>query len=163
MSSIYSSPIEPLAQAFYDAMHNQFPDVQYYDRDWKKYREWQDEHFNKLSNDEKRVLLDRERKTGIPMEPEYCNKLKTRRPSKHEIKVYAMFPQLWGSTALGFGGIGGAAMTTEYTIIFECFGKYAVYYGHSFAYMVEYPNQKFYDDISGRNIASVSSKGKYND
>lgn len=28
-----------------------------------------------------------------------------------------MFPQAWGSTSLGFGGIGGQAMTSAYTTV----------------------------------------------
>ena len=35
---------------------------------------------------------------------------KTRRPDMRDIEV-RMFPETWPSTALGFGGVGGAAMT----------------------------------------------------
>lgn len=33
-----------------------------------------------------------------------------------EFEFY-MFPQAWGSTSLGFGGIGGQAMTSAYTTV----------------------------------------------
>lgn len=49
-----------------------------------------------------------------------------------------MFPQTWGSTALGFGGVGGQAITGAYTVIVECHrtGNRAVYFGGRFAYLV---------------------------
>lgn len=39
-----------------------------------------------------------------------------RRPNYDDVEVY-MFKETWGSTALGYGGIGGAAMTPAYTVI----------------------------------------------
>lgn len=38
------------------------------------------------------------------------------RPRPDELEVY-VFPELWSSTALGYGGMGGQAMTTAYTVI----------------------------------------------
>jgi hypothetical protein len=54
-----------------------------------------------------------------------------------------MFRQTWGSTALGFGGIGGMAITPAYTVIVSCDRSHAsaVYFGGRFAYLVEYANQ----------------------
>lgn len=52
--------------------------------------------------------------------------------------VRAFFPQLWGSTALGFGGIGGASMTTAYTIVIEGpEGSQAVYWHGLHAYNID--------------------------
>ena len=34
-----------------------------------------------------------------------------------EFEVISVFSQTWGSTALGFGGIGGQAITSAYTTI----------------------------------------------
>lgn len=60
-----------------------------------------------------------------------------RRPMPEECKVYAMFAETWGSTALGFGGLGGAAMTPAYTVVIEGpGGEYAVYWHGRFAYLV---------------------------
>lgn len=62
--------------------------------------------------------------------------------SHHPENLYwYSFPQTWGSTALGFGGIGGAAMTTAQTVVVFTYGapigKAAVYFGGRFAYLVE--------------------------
>lgn len=42
-----------------------------------------------------------------------------RRPYKREVEVYS-FPETWGSTALGYGGVGGHAMTTAQAVIITC-------------------------------------------
>lgn len=73
------------------------------------------------------------------------------------------FPQTWGSTALGFGGMGGQAMTTANTYVFipqyanqKCF----VYFGSRFAYAVPY-SEKFMEDVRKGNMVSVMRSGKY--
>ena len=51
-----------------------------------------------------------------------------------------MFEQTWGSTALGFGGMGGQAMTTANTYVFvpvTCNQNAFVYFGGQFAYEAE--------------------------
>jgi len=86
------------------------------------------------------------------------------RPSRHDIEV-TMFPQMWGSTALGYGGIGGAAMTTAYTVIIRTAGCWAVYFGPGgrLAYKIldsEFTKptgiDQFKYDIEKHNMASVS-------
>lgn len=60
-----------------------------------------------------------------------------RRPDVSECRVRAMFTQTWGSTALGFGGLGGAAMTSAYTLVIEGpQGDLAVYWNGRFGYRV---------------------------
>jgi len=56
--------------------------------------------------------------------------------------LIAMFPQMWGSTALGFGGMGGAAMTTAYTIVMgtDYSRLYSVYFNGRYAYCAELTN-----------------------
>ena len=73
------------------------------------------------------------------------------------------FEQVWGSTSLGFGGIGGQAMTTARTYVFvpingsrTCF----VYFAGKFAYKVNY-SEKFMEDVSKCNMASVAMSRKY--
>lgn len=73
------------------------------------------------------------------------------------------FEQVWGSTSLGFGGIGGQAMTTARTYVFvpingsrKCF----VYFAGKFAYKVNY-SEEFMEDVSKCNMASVAMSGKY--
>lgn len=53
-----------------------------------------------------------------------------------DINVH-MIKQMWGSTAGGWGGIGGSAMTSSYTIVIEpARGKAIfVYYGATLAYI----------------------------
>ena len=74
-----------------------------------------------------------------------------------------MFEQLWSSTALGFGGLGGDAMTTAMTYVFvpqiegeDCI----VYFAGKFAYKAPY-NRTFMDDVAKRRIEPVCKSIKY--
>lgn len=69
-----------------------------------------------------------------------------RRPQISEIEVYS-FPQTWGSTALGFGGIGGSAMTTALTVIVMHGVEACVYFGGEFAYRIDDINHVFRSDM----------------
>ena len=77
--------------------------------------------------------------------------------------VLHTFEQTWGSTALGFGGVGGQAMTSATTYVFipivinqKCF----VYFAGRFAYAVDY-SEKFMEDVLKCDMASVADSGKY--
>jgi len=83
-----------------------------------------------------------------------------RRPASHEVEVYS-FPQTWGSTALGFGGIGGAAMTTAQTTVCVHHRSAAVYFSRRLAYKVSNINATFMADVHGHNMASCGQAGKY--
>jgi hypothetical protein len=91
----------------------------------------------------------------------------TRRPWQgRDFWVYAMFPQTWGSTALGHGGMGGASMTTAYTIILECYHtqEYLVYFGGQLCYKVDRRSKNlevFMKDVAERNLASNKQSEKY--
>lgn len=87
-------------------------------------------------------------------------------PQEHltvnDFDIY-IFQQIWGSTALGFGGIGGQAMTSAYTYVFipvnvnqNCF----VYFDGRFAYEAPY-SDTFMEDVINHNMESVARKGKY--
>jgi hypothetical protein len=79
-----------------------------------------------------------------------------------DFKLYT-FEQIWGSTALGFGGIGGQALTSARTYVFvpvNCNQKCFVYFGDRFAYKVDY-SQKFMDDVLDGNMESVARSVKY--
>ena len=80
-----------------------------------------------------------------------------------EIEMY-MFPQMWGSTALGFGGFGGQAMTSAYTTVVNdvAYGYYGVFFGEKLAYLITEPNDKFFEDLKNQKMASVSECKKYN-
>lgn len=77
--------------------------------------------------------------------------------------VMNMFPQTWGSTALGFGGIGGQAMTTAYTTVVEDYnsGWVGVFFGERLAYKIKNPNRRFYDDIANGKMVEVAKCGVY--
>ena len=85
------------------------------------------------------------------------------RPSIDDFEMYT-FEQIWGSTALGFGGIGGQAITSARTYVFVPLTtfdqKCIVYFGSRFAYAVDY-SRKFMDDVQACNMASVSMSVKY--
>ena len=74
-----------------------------------------------------------------------------------------MFMQTWGSTALGFGGIGGQAMTSAYTtIVSEVYsGWVGVFFGESLAYKINNPNQKFYEDVRDNNMQPTYKASVY--
>lgn len=57
------------------------------------------------------------------------------RPDESCVEVYAMFAETWASTALGFGGMGGSAMTTAYTVVLMVDQVHLlVYWGGRYAY-----------------------------
>ena len=89
-----------------------------------------------------------------------------RRPTVRDFWVYAMFPQTWGSTALGHGGMGGAAVTTAYTIVLECYStqEFLVYFGGQMCYKVSRRSKNlntFVEDCRNRNLASKRDSEKY--
>lgn len=84
---------------------------------------------------------------------------KERRPFEDEIKCYH-FPQTWGSTALGFGGMGGAAMTTAYTTVVILNSHAAVFFNGGWAYTV--PTSKlFWEDLFHQRVVAVHHSNKY--
>ena len=124
------NPIQSLAQALAHAQYEGFPEYEYQDRDW--------EHYHKTKED-KRIT-------------------KRSRHSPRDLIVHAMFPQTWSSTALGFGGVGGQAMTPAYTVIIEsdyCLG-FCVYFNGRFAYRIEKPNEHFFGDIIHQQMREVA-------
>lgn len=79
-----------------------------------------------------------------------------------ELKFY-MFPQVWGDTSLGFGGIGGQVITSAYTtvVVDEYTEWCGVFFGDRLAYVILKPNWMFYADLQNANMESVSKCGKY--
>lgn len=134
------NPLVSLQQAIAHAEYKGFSDIDYDIIDWKHYRD---------TGEQKRV----------------SNK---RRPNIHDFNVYAMFPQTWGSTALGHGGIGGAAMTPAYTIVLECMHtkEFLVYFGGTFCYKVNHDSKNieiFFEDCKNQNLSSKKDSVKYID
>ena len=95
----------------------------------------------------------------LPYRFDYSN---NSNPTLDDFELHT-FEQTWGSTALGFGGVGGQAMTSATTYVFipivinqKCF----VYFAGRFAYAVDY-SEKFMKDVLGCNVAPVYESGKY--
>ena len=83
--------------------------------------------------------------------------------SRIESSVYDIFvfTQTWGSTALGFGGIGGAAMTTSWThVVLTSDGRYHIFFDGKYAYSVENPTEEFKHDLEIRFMKSVEESSK---
>ena len=82
----------------------------------------------------------------------------------YQLSVYS-FPQMWGSTAIGLGDVGGQAITTVPTTVVEADTSkgyvYYVFFSSHFAYKVERPNKKLMEDIRKQRMARVSERGKY--
>ena len=88
--------------------------------------------------------------------------VKKTRHTEYNLTVKAMFPQVWGSTAMGFGGIGGAAITTAYTTVVESDidASCCVYFGGQFAYCIERPNEQFFEDLMKQQMTKVTGAKK---
>ena len=83
-----------------------------------------------------------------------------RRPRVDEVDVFH-FPQTWGSTSLGFGGMGGAMITKAYTTVVVLQRKHAVvFFNGCFAYKTT-TNDEFYSDLKNFRMASVYKSDKY--
>lgn len=84
-----------------------------------------------------------------------------------------VFPQTWASTALGFGGFGGSAMTKAYTTVMRLYlyprsytttntiehepEIFGIFFDDRFAYIVngDHASDEFFDDLNHRNMTSV--------
>lgn len=75
----------------------------------------------------------------------------------------SVFPQVWESTALGFEGFGGQAITTAYTTVAvePRHETYAVFFDNSFAYILKAPNHKFFRDLTNHRMARVAEYKNY--
>lgn len=77
----------------------------------------------------------------------------------HRFRMY-VFPQTWSSTALGFDGCGGQAITEAYTTVVEMTWDdfdtrkksndkiYAVFFNGKFAYICFNPTEIFFEDLN---------------
>jgi hypothetical protein len=132
------NPLRDLHDAMAHAQYVGFKDIEYETRDWEEYRKTQKD-------------------IRVPA---------IRRPTERDFSVYTMFTQTWGSTALGHGGMGGAAMTTAYTIVLVCYAtqEFLVYFGGQWCYTVSRtsPNlDKFIEDCKSHCLVSKRESTKY--
>lgn len=103
-----------------------------------------------------RELLNIE--SDLPYRLDYSNE----RPTIENFELHT-FTQVWGSTALGFGGIGGQAITVARTYVFvpiACNQKCIIYFGDRFAYKADWC-EALKEDIDNHNVESVDRAGKY--
>lgn len=132
------NPITDLANCIAHAQYVGFSDIEYETRDWDEWHKTQ-----------KDVMIPSKR-----------------RPTTRDFGVYAMFSQTWGSTALGHGGMGGAAMTTAYTVVLECYTtqEFLVYFGGEMCYKVDRRGKNlsaFLEDCKNRCLVSKRESEKY--
>lgn len=154
------NPIAAVAAALHAARLRDLPTIVYLDRDWDRHREW----FSALTPQQRARIHDKERASGEAQGPTVERR---RRPTEQECLV-TVFPQLWGSTALGYGGIGGSAMTTAYTIVVEApvVGQRAIYFGASgrLAYLVPIGGdheEVFLRAVAERSLPSVRDAASF--
>lgn len=86
-----------------------------------------------------------------------------------ELKAY-VFPQMWGSTSLGFdvdenGGamFGGQMMTEAYTTVFyePITETYLVFFGDKICYQVQNANDKFLHDLKKGTLKPLSKAKQF--
>lgn len=141
------NPLRDLHEAMAHAQYEGFSDIEYETRDFEKIRA------AKTAEEKAQAL--------------HATTPATRRPySGRDFWVYAMFPQTWGSTALGHGGMGGAAVTTAYTVVLECqhTQEFLVYFGGIFCYAVSRQSKnidRFLEDCKNHRLASKRESTKY--
>lgn len=152
------SPLDVLHRALASATHCDLPAVKMYRRD----------HLarSNLSEAERTECERREKDLGAQGFTAWPGEWVDRALDVSEISIHAMFPQSWGSTALGFGGMGGSAMTDAYTTVLSGpDGDLAVYFNGRFAYLLPRPAKDkpqrpaqraaFLSDLAARNLADV--------
>lgn len=91
---------------------------------------------------------------------EFVERLKKVReddPYKSVDLVLHTFPQMWGSTALGFDVIGGQAMTEAYTTVVHerVTNIYIIFFGEKPCYSLVDPTKEFFEDLKNLRIAGI--------
>jgi hypothetical protein len=71
------------------------------------------------------------------------------------------FPQVWSSTALGFGGIGGAAITEAYTTVVVLNDVACVYFDGRLAYRIDDFNDTFIEHLKNQKMNDCLHKDEY--
>jgi len=138
------NPITDLADCIAHAQYAGFSDIHYETRDFEKIRAAK-------TAEEKAAAL-------------HATTPAHRRPTTRDFGVYNFFDQTWGSTSLGHGGMGGAAVTTAYTVILYCMStqEFLVYFGGSYCYTIKGRNEAFLEDCKNRCVAGKrEAKTKY--
>lgn len=88
-------------------------------------------------------------------------------PSEQDIALWAMFPQTWGDTSLGFGGMAGQSMTEAFTVVLMAdHAWFLVYWGGLFGYRLDLRDPKFdrdafFADLAAQRTAAQAERFKY--
>lgn len=144
-----TNPVQVLANVTAKATYTKvFPDINYWSRNF--------EATAKMNVSELKALGNHNYETHP-----HLWIAKERNPTTYDFSVVGFFPQTWGSTALGFGGIGGAAVTTAYTVVLKMNNYYAVFFSDSLAYTIQDPKPQFFEDMKNQRMASVSNSSAY--
>lgn len=77
-----------------------------------------------------------------------------------EAKVLS-WPQVWSTTTMGFGGIGGAMMTWAQTVVLHVGQRYLVYHGGRFAYRIESASPSFRNCLEVRKLAGQHDREEW--
>jgi hypothetical protein len=82
-------------------------------------------------------------------------------PERPDVKIYS-FIQNWPSTALGFPGIGGSAITgANTTVVYSLWtGETCTYFNGRFAYYVCNPNELFWELLDEQNMPPIGQHHK---
>lgn len=100
-------------------------------------------------------LLEYKAREALINNPNFCE--------RHDVKKWRfdfeahVFPQVWGSTALGFDGWGGQSFTKAYTTVMHEVGSdfFCVFFDARLAYTVFDAKGEFFEDLKNRDLASV--------
>lgn len=69
------------------------------------------------------------------------------------LDVYS-WPQVWGNTACGFGGMAGQGITSAQTVVVldTLYYHYHVYHNGRHAYTIKRPTDKFFEDFHNHRL-----------
>ena len=99
------------------------------------------------------------------LQDKFYNQIKENEYFKSHLPYFTvyMFPQTWSSTALGFIGWGGQAITTAHTTVIceRSLNYYGVFFDEELAYFIKNPNDKFFDDLRKMQMSDVAHSGTY--
>jgi hypothetical protein len=80
---------------------------------------------------------------------------------RRECRVVS-WPQTWGSTACGFGGMGGCMMTTaQTTVIVGPLGDVAVYHAGRLARHIVAPTDAFWDAMMKQQLPGAARRADW--
>lgn len=83
--------------------------------------------------------------------------------NRYDYGYFYDFDQTWGSTSLGFGGVGGDMFVVERTYVFipqKNVKKAYVYFGGQFAYTADVC-KTFKEDMNNRKLVEVAKANRY--